>query len=170
MTDAAKTKSKGQRLSLKRSRGWSLGLILSLLAMVGLLAANTMVVDWKTRPAEARDGGEITETGIVPANVMVEGSGPPIVLVHGFGAALDWWDEIAPALAASHRVIRTDLIGHGGTEAPASGYSIERQAAFVLGALSKLGTTASPLSAIPWAARWRRRWPRPIRARSSAWC
>ena len=98
MTGAAKTKSKDQRLSLERSRGWTLGLILSLLAMVGLLAANTMVVDSKTRPAQARDGGEIVETGIVPANVKVEGSGPPIVLVDGFGAALYWWDEIAPAL------------------------------------------------------------------------
>lgn len=139
MTDAAKTKSKGQRLSLKRSRGWSLGLILSLLAMVGLLAVNTVVVDSKTRPAEARDGGQIVETGIVPANVKVEGTGAPIVLIHGFGAALDWWDEIAPALAASNRVIRIDLIGHGGTEAPASGYSIERQASLVSSVLKTQG-------------------------------
>jgi pimeloyl-ACP methyl ester carboxylesterase len=78
-------------LSLKRSRGWFLGLILSLLAVVGLLAANTVIVDSTTRPAQARDGGEIIETGIVPANVKVEGSGAPIVLIHGFGAVLDWW-------------------------------------------------------------------------------
>ena len=61
------------------------------------------------------------------------------MLIHGFGAALDWWDEIAPALAANNRVIRIDLIGHGGTEAPASGYAIERQASLVLGALKTLG-------------------------------
>jgi pimeloyl-ACP methyl ester carboxylesterase len=104
-----------------------------------LLAANTVVVDSKTRPAQDRDGGEIIETGVVPANVKIEGNGPPLVLIHGFGAALDWWDEIAPALAAGHRVIRIDLIGHGGTEAPRFGYSIERQASLVLGALDKLG-------------------------------
>ncbi len=121
------------------SRGWSIGLVLALLAVVGLLAANTVVVDWRTRPAEARDGGEIVDTGVVPANVKVEGSGPPIVLIHGFGAALDWWDEIAPTLAADHRVIRIDLIGHGGTEAPRSGYAIERQATLVAGILDKLG-------------------------------
>jgi len=73
--------------------------------------------------------------------VKVEGvgSGTPIVLIHGFGAALDWWDEIAPTLAAEHKVIRLDLIGHGGTEAPSDGYSIERQAALVKGVLDRLG-------------------------------
>jgi pimeloyl-ACP methyl ester carboxylesterase len=55
-------------------------------------------------------------------------------------AALDWWDAIAPELAKDHRVIRLDLIGHGGTAAPASGYSIERQAALVAAVLDKLGT------------------------------
>ena len=61
------------------------------------------------------------------------------MLIHGFGAAIDWWDEIAPALAADHRVIRMDLIGHGGTEAPASGYAIEHQAALVKAVLDHLG-------------------------------
>ena len=31
---------------------------------------------------------------------QVEGERPPIVLIHGFGAALDWWDEIAARLAS----------------------------------------------------------------------
>jgi pimeloyl-ACP methyl ester carboxylesterase len=47
--------------------------------------------------------------------------------------------EIAPRLAAGHRVIRLDLIGHGGTEAPASGYTIERQAKLMAAVLGKLG-------------------------------
>jgi pimeloyl-ACP methyl ester carboxylesterase len=122
-----------------KGRRWSIWLVLSLLAVVALLAANTVVVDLRTRQAQARDGGEVVDTGVVPANVKVEGSGPPIVLIHGFGAALDWWDEIAPPLAADHRVIRIDLIGHGGTEAPASGYAIERQASLVKAVLDKLG-------------------------------
>ncbi len=42
-------------------------------------------------------------------------------------------------LSADHRVIRLDLIGHGGTEAPGSGYAIERQAALVKAVLDKLG-------------------------------
>jgi pimeloyl-ACP methyl ester carboxylesterase len=108
-------------------------------ALAVALAANTIAVDAVTRAATARSGGSVMETDVVPANVKAEGEGPPIVLIHGFGAALDWWDEIAPRLAAGHRVIRLDLIGHGGTEAPASGYAIERQAKLVAAVLDKLG-------------------------------
>ena len=103
------------------------------------LAANAVWVDLETRPAAARDGGAIFDTAVVPANVRIEGSGPPILFLHGFGAAIDWWDDVAPALAADHRVIRLDLIGHGGTEAPRSGYTIVRQAELASAILDKLG-------------------------------
>ncbi|MGK2921854.1 MAG: alpha/beta fold hydrolase [Methyloceanibacter sp.] len=111
------------------------------LTMAAALAVNAMLVGLQTRPAMARSGGVLMETDIVTANVKVEGEGPPIVLIHGFGAALDWWDAIAPQLARNHRVIRLDLIGHGGTEAPGSGYGIERQASLVKAVLDKLGVT-----------------------------
>lgn len=118
-------------------RGLAIAAVLTAIAVA--VGVNTIAVDSKTRAAVARSGGTVMDTGIVPANVKVEGEGPPIVLIHGFGAALDWWDDIAPALAADHRVIRLDLIGHGGTEAPASGYTIERQAKLVAAVLDKLG-------------------------------
>src|SRR5215470_3890660 len=102
------------------------------------LFANARWVDSQTRPAAARDGGQLIDAGEAPANVKVEGVGPTIVLIHGFGAAIDWWDNIAPELAADHRVIRIDLIGHGGTAAPATGYSIEKQAALVSAVLDNL--------------------------------
>jgi pimeloyl-ACP methyl ester carboxylesterase len=111
--------------------------ILTLIAAA--LAANTFVVDSRTRPAMARSGGRIVETPVVAANVAEAGAGPAIVMIHGFGAAIDWWDEIAPALATDHRVIRIDLIGHGGTAAPASGYTIPRQAELVAAVLDRLG-------------------------------
>ena len=47
--------------------------------------------------------------------------------------------RIAPALATDHRVIRVDLIGHGGTAAPAAGYTIPRQAELVAAVLDRLG-------------------------------
>jgi pimeloyl-ACP methyl ester carboxylesterase len=101
--------------------------------------ANALWVDARTRAAGARTGGQVMATEVVPANVAVQGAGPPIVMIHGFGAAMDWWDGIAPALATDHRVIRIDLIGHGGTTAPRAGYSIERQAALVSTILDQLG-------------------------------
>ncbi len=87
-------------------------------AVLVALAINAWWVDSQTRAAAPRDGGVIIDTPIVPANVKVEGQGPAVLLIHGFGAAIDWWDKIAPGLAANHRVIRVDLIGHGGTAAP----------------------------------------------------
>jgi pimeloyl-ACP methyl ester carboxylesterase len=108
------------------------------LSLVGL-ACNTLWVDSRTRVAAPRDGGQIIETSLVAANVKVEGAGPTIVLIHGFGAAIDWWDDIAPALATDHRIVSIDLIDHGGTAAPVSGYSIERQGALVSAILDKLG-------------------------------
>jgi len=122
---------------IKSRRGVAIGSVLTAVAVT--LAANTIAVNSATRAAMARSGGTVMETGVVPANVKVEGEGPPIVLIHGFAAALDWWDDIAPLLAADHRVIRLDLIGHGGTEAPSSGYTIERQARLVAAVLDRLG-------------------------------
>jgi pimeloyl-ACP methyl ester carboxylesterase len=108
------------------------------LCIVLALAANAFWVDSRTRVASPRDGGQIVETSVVPANVKAQGTGPVIVLLHGFGAALDWWDDIASDLLTDHRVIRVDLIGHGGTEAPNSRYAIQRQAALVSAILDKL--------------------------------
>ena len=44
-----------------------------------------------------------------------------------------------PALERNHRVIAVDLLGHGGSEKPSSGYSIENQAELVAEALERLG-------------------------------
>jgi len=118
-------------------RGLTL-LAVAVLTIAAVFALNSMLVDIKTRPAMARSGGTLMETEIVTANVKVEGEGPPVVLIHGFGAALDWWDAITPELARNHKVIRLDLIGHGGTEAPGSGYAIERQAALVKAVLDQI--------------------------------
>ena len=48
----------------------------------------------------------------------VEGSGPPLVLIHGVGLDLEMWDGQAAALAPHFQVIRYDLLGHGGSVNP----------------------------------------------------
>jgi pimeloyl-ACP methyl ester carboxylesterase len=114
---------------------WSIGLI----AIVAALLGNMIWVDSRKRPASPRDGGRITDTHIEPANVSVQGEGPAILLLHDFGAAIDWWDDVASSLALHHRVIRVDLIGHGGTAAPTAGYAIPRQAQLAAALLDELG-------------------------------
>lgn len=45
------------------------------------------------------------------------GSGKPILLVHGGGAAADTWVRNIEALSARYRVLAPDLVGHGFTDA-----------------------------------------------------
>ena len=59
--------------------------------------------------------GERTVAG---SRVVVEGSGPPVVLIHGVGADLHMWDEQVPALARRFTVVRYDTLGHGATPMP----------------------------------------------------
>jgi pimeloyl-ACP methyl ester carboxylesterase len=127
-----------QRITANRRRRWRIWLIGLVVAVIAVLASNTIWVDSRIRPASPRDGGKIIDTGVEPVNVKVEGQGSAILLLHGFGAAIDWWDNVAPALAAHHRIIRADLIGHGGTAAPAVGYAITRQAQLAAALLDKL--------------------------------
>ena len=49
---------------------------------------------------------------------------PPILLIHGFGAAIDHWRDNIPVLAQNHTVYAIDLLGFGGSEKPNTRYSI----------------------------------------------
>lgn len=48
--------------------------------------------------------------------VAVEGSGPPLVLVHEIGGMIESYDDIVPALASQHKVVRYDIRGSGLSE------------------------------------------------------
>ena len=61
-----------------------------------------------------------------------EGNGPPLLLIHGFGASTYTWRHIAPELALTHRVIAVDLKGFGQSDKPFDGrYSVFDQAALL---------------------------------------
>jgi haloacetate dehalogenase len=53
--------------------------------------------------------------------VAVAGSGPPVMLLHGFPQTHFCWRGAVPALSQGHRVVAPDLRGYGGTSAPAGG-------------------------------------------------
>jgi pimeloyl-ACP methyl ester carboxylesterase len=121
-------------------RGWKIG-IGAVVALVALLIVNALIVDGKTEAAQVTvadgrlldlPGGEIQ---------AVEGgprAGDPIVLIHCFTCAIDWWDGMRPRLEARHRVIALDLLGHGGSEKPGSGYTPAHQAELAAEALERL--------------------------------
>jgi pimeloyl-ACP methyl ester carboxylesterase len=121
-------------------RGWKIGLGLGV-ALVALLLVNTVLVDGKTESAAVTvPGGRILDLPGGEIQVVEGGprDGDPIVLIHCFSCAIDWWDGMRPRLEAGHRVIAVDLLGHGGSEKPGSGYTPANQAKLVAEALTKL--------------------------------
>jgi sigma-B regulation protein RsbQ len=50
---------------------------------------------------------------LVRNNVKVQGKGPPIVFVHGFGCDQNMWRLLAPYFAEGRQVILLDLVGSG---------------------------------------------------------
>lgn len=112
-----------------------------LLAVIVLLAINTLVVEAETKPAVVTvPGGRILHLPGGDMQVLEKGprNGPSIVLVHCYTCAIAWWSRLIPLLDRNHRVIAVDLRGFGGSEKPSSGYAIPEQAAFVAEALKRL--------------------------------
>jgi haloacetate dehalogenase len=55
----------------------------------------------------------------VTINCAVKGSGPPLLLLHGYPQNHLMWRHVAPALAEDHTVVVTDLRGYGDSGKPA---------------------------------------------------
>lgn len=80
----------------------------------------------------------------VPANgievaVTTAGSGPPVLLLHGFPHTRALWSRMLPDLARDHRVIAPDLRGLGDTTRAAGGYDALTLAADAVALLDALG-------------------------------
>src|SRR5512140_2909056 len=66
--------------------------------------------------------------------VEVAGTGPGLLLVHGFGGAKEDFADHVPALARDHTVVVFDHRGHGASDKPTDrdAYSIDRLARDIL--------------------------------------
>jgi haloacetate dehalogenase len=92
------------------------------------------------------------DTGDVTLSVQEAGpastGGPPLILLHGFPQNGMCWARVAPALAATHRVIVPDLRGYGQSDAPPDDaghtvYSKRRMARDITGLMDALGIGAA---------------------------
>ena len=124
-------------------RGWKI-LIGVVVVLVVLLGLNALSVDHETKAAGVTEpGGRILHLAGGDLEAIERGprDAAPIVLIHCFTCAINYWDGMIPRLARTHRVVAVDLLGHGGSEKPTSGYSISDQADLVAEALSRLGVS-----------------------------
>ncbi|MGM7643827.1 alpha/beta fold hydrolase [Nocardia sp. JW2] len=136
--------------------GFPKGVRPAALVLTGVLAAllvNTFLVDRDSHGATPFAGGRVLALPGPDLNVREYGpmSGErAVVLLHGYLSSIEWWEQVAPALAASgHRVVAIDLVGHGGSEATTEDddYSATGQAAAVENALDVLGIRRAALVA-----------------------
>src|SRR5271168_4229429 len=72
-------------------------------------------------------------------HVRVGGTGPAVVLIHGFGDTGDMWTPLAAALAKNHTVIIPDLRGMGRSSHPVAGYDKKTQAGDIRAVVTVLG-------------------------------
>jgi magnesium chelatase accessory protein len=86
-----------------------------------------------------RTASRFVEAGPLTWHVQEAGEGPPVVLLHGTGAATHSWRHLMPLLAQSYRVIGMDLPGHGFTRGrPAGGLTLPGMATAVTALLDTL--------------------------------
>lgn len=70
------------------------------------------------RARVSRERSATEGTGMSSISYTREGSGPPVVLIHGIGHRREAWGKVAIRLAESHEVIAVDLPGHGRSPRP----------------------------------------------------
>ncbi len=77
----------------------------------------------------------------VHLRALVEGCGSPVLILHGFTGCAESMEVAARGLAAAHRTIRLDLVGHGRSDAPReiAHYSMESCVEQLGAALDALG-------------------------------
>src|SRR5881397_4032356 len=70
---------------------------------------------------------------------MIGGSGPAVVLLHGYAETSHMWVPLMPLLAQQHTVIVPDLRGAGDSSKPESGYDKKNLALDIHDLTAKLG-------------------------------
>lgn len=85
-----------------------------------------------------------TDVGGITIHGRIGGSGPPVLLLHGYPQTHVMWSAVAPALARDHTVVVADLRGYGDSGKPPAGpdsaeYSKRAMAADQVALMAGLG-------------------------------
>ncbi|UJW30339.1 alpha/beta hydrolase [Saccharothrix sp. AJ9571] len=125
------------------------GLYAALAAVVLLLAGSAASADPVAAPAaDQQASGNLP--GFSHGTVAVQGttlhyvrggSGPPLVLLHGWPQTWWEWSKVMPSLAEHHTVIAFDLPGAGESSIPTGGYDKATTAKRIREGVRKLGYT-----------------------------
>jgi pimeloyl-ACP methyl ester carboxylesterase len=78
-------------------------------------------------------------------HMRVGGTGPAVVLLHGYGETGDMWVPLAVDLARDHTVVVPDLRGMGLSDHPPGGYDKKNQAHDIAGVLDALKIDSAAL-------------------------
>jgi pimeloyl-ACP methyl ester carboxylesterase len=113
------------------------------LPVVALLVATPVHAEVKPWPASVRAEQMPVSGGT--QYVRVGGTGPAVVLLHGFGDTGDMWVPLAEVLMKDHTVIVPDLRGMGLSSHPEGGYEKVAQARDLAAILDRLGIKQAAL-------------------------
>jgi pimeloyl-ACP methyl ester carboxylesterase len=89
-------------------------------------------------PFSSRFTESLINVGNAEQYVRTGGSGPAVLLLHGFGETGDMWQPLAEILVADHAVIVPDLRGMGLSTHPEDGYEKTSQARDLAAILDRL--------------------------------
>ncbi|HYV65951.1 MAG TPA: alpha/beta hydrolase, partial [Myxococcales bacterium] len=81
---------------------------------------------------------QMIDTNGTKIYVRAGGTGPAVLMLHGFGDSGDMWAPIAAKLVTNHTVIVPDLRGMGLSGHPDTGYTKKNQAVDIAGVLDHL--------------------------------
>jgi haloacetate dehalogenase len=108
---------------LKKAAALSIGAIASAGAALPSAGRELSQAEQKLPASEFFPGFKnlTTKTSGATINFVTAGSGPPLLLLHGYPQTNIEWRKVAPQLAQKFTVVASDLRGYGDSSAPSDG-------------------------------------------------
>jgi len=119
-----------------------IGALVASLLIVSRLLARRERVAWE----DVAKPGKVIDLAGAPIHYVDEGSGPTVILIHGFGGHTFSYRHQIADLSRDHRVVALDLLGYGYSgRTKDADYSLTAQAGRVIGLMDALGIERASL-------------------------